>query len=163
MEPRLLLNAVIRPTLTWLAEEVQIPRSVEAETLLLAIALQESGITDRIQGRGDEGPARGFWQFERIGVLDVMQRRTRDMERVCKELVIGCVTDTVWRDLAWNDMLACSVARLTLRLDRQQLPAASLGSEDAAWAYYLRNWRPGKPHRDRWTKNWPLAVSTAAA
>ena len=60
-------------------------------------------------------------------------------------------------------MLACTVARLTLRLDRQQLPAASLGSEDAAWAYYLRNWRPGKPHRDRWVKNWPTAVSTAAA
>lgn len=163
MEPRLLLNAVIRPTLTWLAEEVQIPRSGEAETLLLAIALQESGITDRIQGIGDAGPARSFWQYERIGVLDVMQRRTRDMERVCKELVIGCTTDAVWAAMAWNDMLACSVERLTLRLDRSNLPAASLGSEDAAWAYYLRGWKPGKPHRERWTKNWPKAVGATAA
>lgn len=157
MDGRLLLNAVIRPTLSWMDAKLRVPAGAKAETLLLAIAHQESGISDRIQGIGDAGPARGFWQFERIGVQDVMQRRTRDMDAICKELVFTNNTDAVWLNLAFNDMLACAVARLTLFLDRTPLPDVT--DEAAAWAYYVRNWRPGKPHRDRWTPNWNRALA----
>lgn len=160
MDGRLLLNAVIRPTLAWMDAKLRVPAGAKAEMLLLAIAHQESGINDRIQGIGDAGPARGFWQFERIGVQDVMQRRTRDMDVICKELVFPADTAVVWQHLAWNDMLACAVARLTLFLDRTPLPDVS--DENAAWAYYVRNWRPGKPHRDRWTPNWNQALKECA-
>jgi hypothetical protein len=33
---------------------------------------------------------------------------------------------------------------------------------DAAWDYYLRNWRPGKPHPERWSVNHGAACEALA-
>ncbi len=55
-------------------------------------------------------------------------------------------------------MLACAFARLLLFTDPRPLPA--LGNPQAAWDYYVRNWRPGKPHRDTWDALYAKALAT---
>lgn len=158
MDGAFFLNTAIRPMLAWMTgtNPVGVFDGPKPETLLLAIAFQESGIADRIQGPGDRGPARSFYQFERIGVLDVVQRQSVMMKAACEFLVLPDTTDAIWHHMAYNDQLATAVARLALRSDRAALPDTT--DEDAAWAYYVRVWKPGKPHRDRWTKNWANAV-----
>ncbi|MNL86831.1 hypothetical protein D3C87_2157110 [compost metagenome] len=54
-------------------------------------------------------------------------------------------------------MLAAGVARLLLWTDPKTLP--SIGDVDAAWALYLRTWRPGKPHPQTWPALHALAVA----
>ena len=49
--------------------------------------------------------------------------------------------------LATADPLAAAFARLLLWTDPRPIPS---GSPQAAWDYYIRNWRPGKPHRHTW-------------
>ena len=44
--------------------------------------------------------------------------------------------------------VAAGFARLLLWTDPRPLPA--IGDVKAAWQYYLRNWRPGKPHEKTW-------------
>ena len=115
---------------------------------MLAIGYQESNWEHR---RQIGGPARGFWQFERDGgVKGVMQHpASRDEARLlCDSLQYPFHTDTVYEALADNDILAAGFARLLLWTDPNALPA--IGRNEEAWAYYLRNWRPGKPHRSRW-------------
>lgn len=46
-------------------------------------------------------------------------------------------------------MLAAAFARLLSRADRKPLPALDT-SHDEAWDCHVRNWRPGKPHRETW-------------
>ena len=58
-----------------------------------------------------------------------------------------------------GDEMACAFARLLLLTDAAPLPAPVAASEDEAWAYYLRNWRPGKPHRATWGGFWQQAVT----
>jgi len=67
----------------------------------------------------------------------------------------------IWGALETDDVFACGVARLLLWTDPRKLPAAD--DEDGAWEYYLRNWRPGKPHRDRWVKNHAAARAQVQA
>ena len=66
MNPSTFVHSVIRSGLRFMAATLGNARvdSPEAELLLLAIALQESGCTHRAQIKG---PARGYWQFERGG------------------------------------------------------------------------------------------------
>jgi hypothetical protein len=133
--------------------------SARAENLLLAIALQESNLSARIQGPNDAGPARSFWQFEKIGVVDVFQRQKQPLQAMCSALVLPCEPGKLHLMMAYNDAIACVIARLTLRLDHRPLAVASTPSD--AWDYYVKNWRPGKPHRDRWDgHSWPVACAT---
>ena len=62
----------------------------------------------------------------------------------------------VWTALETNDVLAGVFARLLLWTDAKPLPA--IGDEQGAWAYYLRNWRPGKPHPQTWPGFYRQAV-----
>jgi hypothetical protein len=159
MQPDILLNKVIRPTLDLMDKHVGVPWSAVAENLLLAIALQESNLTARIQGPNDAGPARSFWQFEKIGVVDVFQRQWTPLKTMCDLLVLPCETGRLHHMMAYNDMIACVLSRLTLRIDPRPLSLAT--TEDGAWDYYIKNWRPGKPHRNRWAKtSWPVACAT---
>ena len=48
-------------------------------------------------------------------------------------------------------------ARLLLWTDPAPLPA--LGAAVRAWAYYRRNWRPGKPHPETWPEMYQNALS----
>lgn len=124
-------------------------RSDRASAMLLAIALQESGVEHRVQVNG---PARGFWQFEVAGVAGVRgHRSTRDH----LEAALGtlCYTptlpaSTLQRVIENNDVLACVFARLLLWTLPEALPESD--NPDEAWRQYLAAWRPGRPHRERW-------------
>ena len=56
--------------------------------------------------------------------------------------------DAIYAALEYDDVLAAGVARLLLWTDPKALPP--VGDVDAAWALYLRTWRPGKPKPDSW-------------
>lgn len=136
----------IIPTAAALLPRVRFTR--KAVVMLLAIGLQESRFAHRRQIRG---PARGFWQFEAeggtAGVLRFATTRA-DAARLTTSLVGGRSASAVNEALASDDVLACAFARLLLFTDPRPLPA--LGDAQAAWDYYIRNWRPGKPHRHTW-------------
>lgn len=136
--------------------------SREATVLLLAIGLQESNLEHR---RQIGGPARGLWQFERNGgVRGVLQRPSTFMHArvVCDAFGLSeernaLLTAKVYDALETNDVLAAALARLLLYTDPKRLPA--FGAEIDAWDYYLRNWRPGKPHISRWPSCYNRALS----
>jgi len=47
----------------------------------------------------------------------------------------------IWNAIEFDDVLAAGLARLLVWSDPRPLP--SLGDDEAAWALYLRTWRPG--------------------
>jgi hypothetical protein len=120
-----------------------------AMTLLIAIGLQESGFLTRRQY--GNGPARGYWQFEMNGgVRGVMEHpnTTSYAAAICAERGVPFERGRVWAALETDDLLAVVFARLLLWTDPRPLPAVT--EPDAAWSLYSRNWRPGKPHPDKW-------------
>jgi hypothetical protein len=123
--------------------------SPEARCLLLAIAGQESGWSQRLQV--PVAYARGFWQCEKnamvLGVLTHEYTRPV-MADLLEKLRIPPGLDAVFEAIAWNDDLAYCTARLALVLDPAPLPA--IGNGHAAWEYYLGNWRPGTPRPETW-------------
>lgn len=150
MTPAALLALIIRPTLGAMNPRLA---GTTAERLLIAIALQESGLAHR---RQVGGPARGFWQFERAGVAGVLLHRASSAEAaaLARSLLFPATVEGIYSAIETNDMLACGIARLLLWTDPVPLP----DDEAGAWAYYVRNWRPGKPHRERWAANWNTAT-----
>lgn len=150
MTPATLIELVIGPTFQMLGPKYG---GAHAETMLVAIALQESGLRNREQVGG---PARGWWQFEVGGVKGVLhhpQSSTKAAE-VCKALHYPVDSVLVQRALSHNDILACAMARLLLWTDKSPLPT----TEADAWSYYVRNWRPGRPRIERWGGCWEQAV-----
>lgn len=133
--------------------------SHQAQVMLVAIALQESAAKYR---RQVHGPARGYWQFEKYGgTAGVMRHSSTGAYSIAlmEELNFSPATvDEAWEALPYSEILAAGFARLLLWTDAKPLPAAYPASEDAAWDYYIRNWRPGKPHKDRWAANWQEAL-----
>ncbi len=76
-------------------------------------------------------------------------------------------TDTaIWNAIEFDDVLAAGLARLLLWSDPRPLPG--LGDEEAAWALYVRTWRPGAYARGtpderaalraKWTVNYDAAT-----
>lgn len=136
-----------------------VPVGREACVMLLAIAGQESDWSNR---RQVGGPARSYWQFERAGgVAEVMEKTPVQLRMVAAWDEIPYVAATLFEAMAWNDLLAFTFARLLLWQDRAPLPL--VGAQGTAWAYYLRNWRPGLPDADRWAKVYPEACAAVAA
>jgi hypothetical protein len=138
----------------------------EATVLLLAIALQESKARHRRQILidGSPGPARGFWQFERAGgVVGVMTHpATHDhCSAVLNVLCYPIDPMTTYVALEHNDVLAACFARLLLWTDPSRLPL--VGQAEESWAYYLRNWRPGKPHPETWRDCYVRAMNLRSA
>ena len=130
--------------------------SDEALVMMIAIGLQESRFVHRKQ---IGGPALGFWQFEKHGgVKGVMQHASskKHAERVCTKLSIPFDRTVIYNSLAYNDPLAAAFARLLLWTDPKPLP--ELGDVNGAWDYYIRNWRPGKPHRRTWSALYAQAL-----
>ena len=122
--------------------------SPKARMMLLAIGLQESRFEHR---RQIGGPARGYWQFESGGgVRGVLSHKTSsyDAAKICHARGVGSSTKEVYERLEHDDILACCFARLLLWTDAHPLPM--IGEVDTSWEYYLRTWRPGKPHRHTW-------------
>ena len=128
--------------------------SPEARAMLLAIAGQETDFRHRVQV---VGPAIGLWQFERPTVALVLNHAVIGAmaKAACEALLYAPEAALVHAAMADNDVLACVFARLLLWPDPHQLPGKSEQYE--GWRYYLRCWRPGKPHVATWGDNWRLA------
>lgn len=126
--------------------------STKARLNLLTIGQQESKFIYRAQvlNGGGNGPARGFWQFERGGgVKGVMNHpsTTGHAHRLCIERGVDWDASSIWEKLETDDLLACCFARLLLYSDPKPLP----DDAESAWKLYAeRTWRPGKPHRETW-------------
>ena len=134
--------------------------SKEARVMLYAIGLQESRFTHRAQvlAGGGKGPARSFWQFERAGGVRGVLRHPASkfwMHSVCNARNVPAQETSVWLAMETDDVLAAAAARLLLFTDPSKLPA--IGEQSEALRYYLRNWRPGKPH----PRTWPECYETA--
>lgn len=131
-------------------------RSREAERMVLCIALQESRFQHR---RQIGGPARGFWQFEREGVLRLMHHQATKEHLRAAVLALaydaGMASDDISLHAAieHNDVLACVLARLNIWWLPQPLPT----TEAEAWEQYLKSWRPGRARPETWAECWRLA------
>ncbi|WP_241068296.1 hypothetical protein [Achromobacter insuavis] len=150
MELKTIIQAAIKPALALLPARMDTPA---ARVMLLAIGLQESRFEHR---RQIGGPARGFWQFEkgtrasRGGVWGVyLHAASKDhLAALCRARSVACDPDAIYAALEYDYVLAAGVARLLLWTDPKALP--QVGDGDAAWALYLRTWRPGTPHPQTW-------------
>ena len=131
----------------------------EARALVLAICAEESALKHRRQIRG---PALGIAQFERIAVTDALQhpmKRPHLLSALAEQIYTGISDIDLHSIIEHNDTLALVLARLNLWPDPRPLPTES--QADAAYAYYLRVWRPGKTSPASWQANWLSAWSAA--
>jgi hypothetical protein len=140
--------------------------SAQARVMLYAIGLQESRFTARRQLVGNPprptGPAKGYWQFERLGGCRGVVSHPASrywMHRVCVTQEVAFNATGIWNAIETNDILAAAAARLLLFTDPKKLPAT--GDAAGAWNLYIRTWRPGKPHRKTWDAFHQQAVLTA--
>lgn len=126
-----------------------------ARVMIRAIGLQESKFETRQQYHG---PARSFWQFERGGISGVLRHAVtyRDSRILCAEEGVTASVDGVYDAMLTNDVIGCGFARLLLFTDPEPLPV--VGDAAAAWAYYLRLWRPGLPRKETWSGNYERAL-----
>lgn len=131
----------------------------DARRIMVAIGLQESQLVHRYQvlDNGRKGPARGWPQFEQGGIKGVMRHKASKnlAGLICRAHGVDFDAKAIWSAMEHDDILAAVFARLLLWTDPYPLPT----DEDGAWALYAeRTWKPGKPHRDRWTGNWHKAA-----
>lgn len=147
-----IIHRSINPALQLLPPKMD---SDAARVEMLAIGLQESRFEWRFQKTKDpyrKGPARGFWQMERGGgVWGVMHHdASKDLAlEVCKARAVPFDDVLVHARLEFDDVLAAAFARLLLWTDTRALPGVDATAEEG-WQYYIRNWKPGKPHREFW-------------
>lgn len=159
MSPLRLLNSAILPALADLATG-GIRDTPMARQMLLCIALQESEAIRRRQRTAsgyDDGPAMGFWQFEKgggcVGVL-THQAVAKHMRWVCNAYTIEPNSAALWKAIQFQDVVAASAARLLLYTLPQALPT----TEAEGWEQYLQAWRPGAPHPEKWAGHWATAA-----
>lgn len=148
MTPNDLLRMAIRPALSILPGRMD---SVAAEAMVLACALQESEGKHRRQF--GSGPARGFWQFEPIGVRGVLEHpTTADLARgFC--LTLSVPVECAYDAIEYNDVLAAGFARLALWRLPAPLPESGAQWADG-WKQYIEAWRPGRPREEKWKSNY---------
>lgn len=143
MTPNHLLITGIHPALELLPAKMN-----SGHHMLVAIAAQESGLRARRQE--PQGPARGWWQFEQIGIDGVEKHpATAEYSEVVR-LALGIERKEVYRAIQYNDVLAAAYARLLLWRHPAPLPDDMV----PAWDYYISLWKPGKPHAERWATSW---------
>jgi hypothetical protein len=157
IEPAECNRLILTPALALLPPRMD---TAAARVMLIAMALQESGLNARAQHSlrpgMPPGPARGLWQFERGGGVRGVLRHdatTHKAHELCAHFGITSTSHAVWNAIETNDVLAACFARLLLWTDAGPLPT----TEAAGWETYLRTWRPGKPHPERWPRNFKLA------
>lgn len=150
-------GVVVTRALSLLPAKMDTP---QARVMLVAICLQESNLAHRWQvlSGGRKGAARGLAQFERgggvYGVLNHVASRNY-AKSVCHLRGVPATVGAVYEALETDDILAVAFARLLLWTDPKRLP----DDMDAAWDLYIRCWRPGKPHKNRWSANYLKAMA----
>lgn len=150
MKPADFYSTIVYPTVTGILAKIApaVADTPASRVLLMTCAGQESEWMAR---RQHGGPARSYWQFEHGGgVAQLLETPAvaTVLARVCLTLDIPTNATDVFEAMAWNDTLACAMARLLLWQDPAPLPA--VGDLAGSWQYYLRNWRPGAPRPDAW-------------
>lgn len=152
METRFFAHQILPAAFSLLPSGMDTPA---ARAMVTAICLQESGLQHRRQIRG---PARSYAQFEIMGVREVMEgHATRAHAEMALDSLDykGASDIEVLAATEHNDILAATFARLLLWGDPMPLPSEA--DDEGAWQYYVRRWRPGKPHRTRWDAAWRAA------
>ncbi len=146
MTPMVFTEIGLNPALKMLPPEMD---SVAARAMVIAICLQESKLLYRRQM--NDGPARGFAQFEMgggiLGVLTHAQTRPH-IEHVLTTLGYNHSLETSYAAIEHNDVLCAAFARLLLWTVPGALPGET--SAQLGWTQYLSAWRPGKPHHATW-------------
>lgn len=130
-----------------------------ARVIHAAIGYQETKYLTRRQ-YGD-GPAAGYWQFERGGIKGVMLHAAtaRLAMEVCEARGVEFNSEKIWAALQVDDVLAAAFARLLMWTDAGPLP--KLGDQQAAWHLYAdkaRTWSPGKPHPEDWPASYKFGM-----
>ena len=177
MTPMQLHELAIAPALTLLPPKMASP---EAIRMLVALAHQESGLKYRQQvlRRSRQwwewrGPARGWWQFESIGLRGVLEHRASRLYAHSVAATLGyelppgympAWLGSLHESLKHNDVLAAAIARLLLWTLPRRLPE----SEEGGLGQWVDAWRPGAwwrgdgPKRDRlrarWTESWAVGT-----
>lgn len=139
--------------------------SPQALVMLYAIGLQESRFVHRRQIVGGKpvGPAKSFWQFERMGGCAGVVSHAASrywMAQVCAARGVPFNATAVWNAMEQDDVLGAAAARLLLFTDPKRLP--DLGDSREAWNLYVRTWRPGMPHRQTWDGCYAAAMALVA-
>jgi hypothetical protein len=163
MTPELLLKTAIIPALSLLDPKLDAPA---ARAMLIAIALQETGLRARRQmleardhwWESKPGKGHGFWQFERDGGVRGVLRHA-----AASAIVLPVIDAMLYpRDpyavheaLIHNDILACVLARALLYSVPDAMPRPN--EADKGWSIYLKAWRPGKAHPEAWPENYRIA------
>ena len=166
MTPELLLKTAIIPALSLLDPKLDAPA---ARAMLIAIALQESGLRARRQmldagkpwWESRPGAANGLWMFERDGgVRGVMRHPAASaiVLPVVDALLYPRDPYAVHEALIHNDVLACVLARALLYSVPDALPGPN--DPEKGWVQYVSVWRPGKPHVEPWANNYRTAWAT---
>lgn len=149
-----IVETAINPALAMLPPKMD---TASARVQLLATGLQESRFEHRRQM--NNGPAKSFWQMERGGGCTgvVKHPAARDlMKQVCIARSCAFTPLAIWNAIEHDDVLAAAAARLLLWTDPKPLPSA--GDAGGAWDYYIRVWRPGRPHPSTWPALYAQAV-----
>ena len=163
MTPELLLKTAIIPALSLLDPKLDAPA---ARAMLIAIALQESGLRARRQmleagkqwWESRPGAANGLFMFERDGgVRGVMRHPAASaiVLPVIDAMLYPRDPYAVHEALIHNDVLACVLARALLYSTPDAMPRPN--EADKGWAIYVKAWRPGKPHPEVWPENYRIA------
>lgn len=158
MTPTQFLHRILLPA----TDAFPLGDSPASRALLLAIAGQESGWTNRLQV---VGPAHGFWQFElgtvasRGGVTGLTLHPAAGplLKAFCDDWEIVYDASVIYQAITYCDPLAYACARLLLWTDPHPLPAVGAASD--AWDYYIANWRPGEPRSETWAANYAAAIA----
>lgn len=156
------VETAINPALALLPPKMDTPA---ARVMLLAIGLQESRFEHRRQLIGNPpkpiGPAKSFWQAEQGGGMVHGVRLHAQTVAIAADVyrVRGVAANdaAIWNAIEHDDVLAGVLARLLLWSDLNALPR--VGDVEAAWALYMRTWRPGKPHPETWPAFYARAVA----
>lgn len=154
MTPQIFVATALAPALTLLPPHLDTP---EARAMVLAIALQESGLEARRQLGG--GPARSYLQFETAGIRGVLKHEQSAAlaKALCLALDIRANYPAIYRAIEFHDVLTVGLGRLLLRQLPRRLPGEA--EPDEAYLQYMVLWRPGKPRPDDWPGNHRLAWS----
>lgn len=164
MSPQNLLNLAIVPALAELTR-FGIPHTTDARRFLLAIALQESGLSRRRQADADgaeTGPAASYWQFEPGGGCKGVLTHyltAHCMRAVCAGFNVDPTPQGLWEAMRYHDIVAAVAARLLV----YTLPSTLPGSAEEGWTQYAAAWRPGKPHPQTWAAAWDVATLATGA
>lgn len=154
MNPALFLQDIVDPSLKKLNDWTGVGSDDRGRLEVMTIAGQEGNWQFR---RQIGGPARSFFQFERGGGVHGLFTVTAvKLKAVCDALDIPYEESSVFEAMAWNDTLACCMARLLLWTDPKPLP--DVGDERGAWLYYVNLWRPGMPRPETWPARYATSL-----